>query len=99
MNTEMIINGAANAALADDNNSLSELSPKLLQTVQMRHGCEVEIKEEVIHENNLSMDFESVEMTASHIQEQDHRETGNHITIIGQECVDPPKKHSYSNKT
>jgi hypothetical protein len=33
----------------------------------MRHGCEIEIKEEVIHENNLSMDIESVEMTASHL--------------------------------
>lgn len=55
----------------------------------MRHGCEIEIKEEVIHENNLSMDIESVEMTASHLQETDHRENGNHITIIGQESVEP----------
>jgi hypothetical protein len=55
----------------------------------MRHGCEIEIKEEVIHENNLSMDIESVEMTASHLLETDHRETGNLITIIGQESVEP----------
>ena len=66
MNTDNINNCAIGLA-GDDNNSFSELSPKLLQTVQMRHGCEIEIKEEVIHENNLSMDIESVEMTASHI--------------------------------
>jgi|Laugresu1bdmlbsd_1035121.scaffolds.fasta_scaffold19890_2 predicted DNA-binding antitoxin AbrB/MazE fold protein len=51
--------------IPDDNNSASELSPKLLQTVQMRHGCKVEIKEEVIHENNLSMDIESLDVSAS----------------------------------
>lgn len=72
MTTELINTNANAAAVtsgaaAEDNNSISELSPKLLQTVQMRHGCEIEIKEEVIHENNLSMDIESVEMTASHI--------------------------------
>lgn len=49
----------------EENNSFNELSPELLQTVQMRHGCEVEIKEEVIHENNLSMNVESIDAVIS----------------------------------
>ena len=47
------------------------------------------------------MDVESIEMTASHIQETaDYRETAaNHITIIGQETIEPSTKSLYPIKS